>query len=161
MNLAKALKEKNRLVGEINRIKGIIARENSHDVRNPSTVNVQDLYDLLNTTVDTLVSLKTCIFKANIGIYAEITKLGELKSFAEWLRGLPVREGLEETQGFGGTLYSKTFTATIKQSDVDKIIANIQNRINDLQDTIDTYNATTDVAWTPSTNTVYKPSNIG
>ena len=66
MKLAKALKEKNRLVGEVKRLKDLIARENSRNVKSTSKVDCKQLWEDLDNATSLLIKIKTAIFKANV-----------------------------------------------------------------------------------------------
>ena len=143
MKLAKALKEKNRLVGEINRIKNIICRENSRNVKSSSKVDRNALWNELAHTTGRLIAIKAAIFKANAGIYEKIVMMAELKSKIGWISSLNTTNGVIEQPNYRGEgVISDTFDAFIKQEDVDQMISEIQNEIAALQDEIDEYNAT-------------------
>ena len=61
MKLAKALKVKNRLVGELNQLKVELQRENSRRSDNPSKIDCKSLYDAIIIKRDSLISLKSAI----------------------------------------------------------------------------------------------------
>lgn len=145
MKLAKALKEKNRLVGEINRIKVLICRENSRNVKSSSKTDVGDLFSQLDSTIKSLIAIKTAIFKANVGIYDKIVTLGELKTKIAWISEIPTRNEIEEQPSYNGTIMTKEYKAYMTQEDVDKQIAEIQIQIGKIQDEVDEYNATVSV----------------
>lgn len=145
MKLAQALKQKNRLVGEINKLRLLIARENSRRNDNTSTVSVLDAYKMLNSKRDELIKLKTAIAKANVGVYEYIETMGELKAHIAWFEGLPTQDGEEILPQYGTTPIKYVFNATFKRQDVDVEIAKLQSEINNLQDKIDNYNATTEI----------------
>ena len=153
MKLAKALKVKNRLVGELNQLKMELQRENSRRNDNPSKVDCKTLYIEIETKRDDLISLKAAICSANAGssnkeagIYQKIDKMSELKSFINFLAGLPKREG-EELTLIGANREKLTYqwTAFINQERADAITKELQLEINRLQDEVDEYNAVTDV----------------
>ena len=143
MKLAKALKEKNRLVGEVTRIKSLIERSNSRNVKSSTKTDCAALWFDFEETVRKLVNIKTAIFKANIGIYSKIVTMGELKTKAQWIKTLNTKDGAEEISNFRSEV-TKTehFVAHIKQEDVDRLTVEIQATIVALQDEIDEYNAT-------------------
>jgi hypothetical protein len=146
MKLAKALKEKNRLGGEVKRLKDLIQRENSKNIKSTSKVDCDKLWKDLESTTDQLIKIKTAIFKANAGIYGKITTIGELKSKVEWIKSLNTKDGVEDVPNYRGeSTKTEQYVAFVKQSDVDEMIVNIQESITSLQDDLDAYNATTEI----------------
>ena len=153
MKLAKALKVKNRLVGELNQLKTELQRENSRRDDNPSKVDCKSLYDDIETKRDNLIALKASICSANAGspnkdagIYQKIDEMSELKSFINFLAGLPKREGEELTLiGVNREKLTYQWTAFINQEKADALTKELQLKINKLQDEIDEYNAVTEV----------------
>jgi hypothetical protein len=142
MKLAKALKEKNRLVGEVNRLKGLIQRENSRDVKSTSKVDVALLWDALTNATTSLVAIKTAIFKANIGIYDKIVLMGELKAKAEWIKSLDTKDGIVEENTHYANPIVKEYKAYLNTEAIDNLTVELQEQIVVLQDEIDEYNAT-------------------
>lgn len=145
MKLAKALKEKNRLVGEINRLKVLINRENSRDVKSTSKVDVESLFSQLDAATKSLIAIKTAIFKANVGIYEKIVTLGELKTRIEWIKTILTRDGIEVYSQIRDAVITKEFKAYKTQEDIDNEIASLQIEIDKIQDAVDEYNATVSV----------------
>lgn len=142
MKLAKALKEKNRLVGEINRLKELIQRENSRNVKSKSTVDVGKLWEELDATSNKLVALKTAIFKANVGIYDKIVRMAELKGLAAWVVGISTDDETHEQPTYGGNSIVTEMKAHFNREAVDGIVKKFQDEIAKLQDEVDEYNAT-------------------
>ena len=146
MKLTKALKEKNRLVGEIKRLKDLIQRENSRNVKSTSKVDCKQLWTDLDNAIDNLVKIKTAIFKANAGIYQKIVTMGELKSKVEWIKTLNTKDGVEEVSNYRAeTIKTEQFVAYVKQEGIDNFIVSLQSSIASLQDDLDEYNATVNV----------------
>ena len=159
MKLAKALKEKNRIAGEINRLKTLISRENSRDVKSSSTVDVASLWiNLLNTT-EKLIKVKTEIFKANVCIYDKIVRMAELKGRSAWLSSINTNNEKIENP-YGTNIMVTEYKACMalnqnvnildlvrqfKLEDVDRMTKDLQDEIAKLQDEIDEYNATVSI----------------
>lgn len=144
MKLAKALKEKNRLAGEINRLRQLIARENSRNVKSSSTVDVSKLWNEMIETTEKLISLKAAIFKQNTGIYSKIVRMAELKGRAAWVVGLNTNNEKTE-QLYGERIIVTEFKAFKTREEVDNITKELQDEIAKLQDELDEYNATVTV----------------
>lgn len=146
MNLAQALKQKNRLAGEIARLQVILQRENSRRSDNVSTVDRQAVLNRILELSEQLGALKTRIALANVGIYSYLERMAELKSLIGFLQGLDKREG--EEVNFVGRDQEKlvyTWNSLVNQVNCDERVAKLQEQINALQDQVDTYNATTQV----------------
>jgi len=144
MKLAKALKEKNRLVGEVNRLKAIFTRENSRNAKASSKVDAGVVWMELQEATNKLISIKANIFKANSGIYSKIVRIGELKNMASWLPMLNTNN--ETSERWNGAAMEKIeMKAWMTLEDVDKQVVLFQKEIADLQDAIDEYNATVEV----------------
>ncbi len=145
MKLAKALKEKNRLVGEIVRLKAIIERENSRDEKSTSKVDRDDLWVRLANATESLISIKAAIFSANAKVYDKIARMGELKDRAQWITGLNTQDGVFENPSYRSEPTTRTMVAHKKQADIDIMTTALQEQIAALQDELDAYNATTEI----------------
>ena len=144
MKLAKALKEKNRVVGDINRLQELLRRENSRETKSTSTVNVEKVWEDLQAATDRIVAIKTAIFKANVGIYDKIVRMGELKSRISFLDMVPTKDGVEDIS-YGMSTGVKEYKAWMNQQMKDNEVLVFEKQIADLQDEIDEYNATVEV----------------
>lgn len=146
MNIAKALKVKNRLVGDIKKYQEIAYRENSRRSDNPSKINVEEVFTALNKTRMTLVQLKTAIVKASAPIAYELTALAEVKQILYWISTIPTREGDEKVSyGMSNEPEVYKWVAHVNREKLDMIVIALQQDANDLQDKIDDFNATTQI----------------
>ena len=146
MNLAQALKTKNRLAGELVRQQAILQRENARRSDNVSKVNCQEIWDKIQEVSNQLGELKGKITQANIGIYPMLERMAELKSRITFIQTLPKREGEDiQSMGYNQPNVTYTWTSFITQEACDAMVTVLQNQINDLQDKIDAYNATTQI----------------
>jgi len=146
MNLSQALKQKNRLAGELVRQQQILQRENARRSDSVSKVDRTEVWAKIQKLSEELGVLKGKITTANVGIYPSLERMAELKSRIAFLNGLPKREGEEVT--FVGRDQEKmvyTWDSHINQEQTDKMIADLQLQINNLQDQVDLHNATTEV----------------
>ena len=143
MKLAKALKEKNRLVGEVNRLKGLIMRDNSLETKYLEGKNRTKQWLDYTAAVEALVAIKTAIFKANTGIYRTIVLMSEKKAELGWITSLNTTNGVQETPNYRGEGVIKTeYSAYITQDGIDTRIVELQKEIARLQDELDEFNAT-------------------
>lgn len=146
MNISKALKIKNRLVGEVNRLQELIRRENSRRNDNLSKIDPKSVFEELTQTRQKLINLRGAINEASSPLSTKLVELTENKAFLNSVKSIPTREGEEVT--FVGTNREKlvyTWTAYLNQEAIDKIVVDYQNKINNLQDEIDLFNASTSV----------------
>lgn len=146
MTLSNALKQKNRLAGELVRLQQILLRENERRSDSTSTVDRQSIWDKIITVSNDLGVIKGKISEANIGIYSKLERMAELKSRISYLKTLPVHEGEEVV--FVGRDQEKmvyTWNSFINQESIDLKVESIQEEINSLQDEVDLYNATTEI----------------
>ncbi len=146
MNISKALKVKNRLVGELAKQQEIFKRENSRRNDNPSTVNAADVLLNVVAVFDKLVKLKGAINEASAPVSEKLAKLTELKQYINFVSSVPCREGEELTLiGSNREKLSYTWTALLNREKIDHEVSFLQKKINDLQDEIDTFNSQTTV----------------
>lgn len=144
MNLAQALKQKNRICGELNRLKQIFQRENARRSDSTSKVNQAEVFEKINQLTEQLVNLKAKIATANVGIYKDIEMMSEIKSTIAYINNLHKQTG--EEVSFVGRDNEKlvyTWTSYIDQEKCDAMAAKLQKNIEEIQDRIDTYNYTT------------------
>jgi len=146
MNLAQALKQKNRLAGELVRQQQILQRENARRSDSVSLIDREPVWNKILQLSDELGVLKGKITTANIGIYPLLERMAELKARITFIQSLPKREG--EEISFVGRDQEKlvyTWNSTINQQKSDDLVAKLQEQINTLQDQVDTYNSTTQI----------------
>lgn len=143
MNISKALKIKNRHIAEIQRLRGILSRDNSWKVDAPPATDHEALYTLLDNAIASLVGLKSAIGIASAPISGKLALLSELKGQLNWVQSLPVREGPENH--YRETTPPQVWTAYNTQAKVDQQAADFQIAINRLQDEVDEFNARTQV----------------
>jgi hypothetical protein len=150
ITLARALKEKNRIVGEINSLKKIFERENSRIENNTSTqVNREELWNKILDRTQKLIILKSKIAATNVNIYSLIEEMAELKTRIIFLQSLIKVEGTEEVNTFILEKYPnykpKVYTAYFNVTKVDEEVSELQKKIAFIQDEIDEYNAKTKI----------------
>jgi len=146
MKLSKALKEKKRLSAEIAQLKNLINSKNSFvkGSKVDEKFDVRELYSQLEKKVQDLVNLKIVINEANKEIQSSIYLLSEYKAMISFLDILNVTEGIVPES------YRQTETnyeVQIDEIERNKLRKQYQDKADNLQDAIDTYNYTTDVMW--------------
>lgn len=146
MNISKALKTKNRIAGELSRAKAIFARENSHRVGEDRKCDPKELLDAVNKAQEELVKVKTAIAVASAPLSEKLVRMGELKSRMSWLNELPIREGAQRERFGSEKAEPEVWEAFFATRDRDLEVEELQKAINALQDEIDDFNASTQVA---------------
>jgi len=146
MKLNQALKQKNRLAGDLVRQQQILQRENARRSDSVSKVDRAKVWENILAISDKLGELKAKIAVANVGIYSKLERMAELKSRIAYVTGLHKREGEEITfEGLQREKVSYTWSSEINQERADALVAQLEAQIAQLQDEVDEYNATHDI----------------
>lgn len=153
LNLSQALKHKNRLAGDVARLRDIVQRENSRKESQPARADVRAAFDESVARSRELAHFKGAIAAANAGvtdadrgIYGKLNLQAELRGLIVFIKALNTKEGEEvERVGFlsRDEAVRTVFVAVITREEVDRLTVAYQNEIDRLQDEIDEFNATT------------------
>jgi hypothetical protein len=148
MNISKALKVKNRLVGDINHRQALILSHNVRNAKNEPKVCTIDLLENLFLLRHKLVTLKGAISQASAPVAKELAELAETKSFAAWLATIPIKEQKEVASvGYGSQPTEVEWVSQITENRRQELLEKAKTIINDLQDKVDEFNATAQVHW--------------
>ena len=158
ITLSHALKHKNRLAGEIARLREIVQRENSRKENQTSRADVRAAFDENVARSRELAAFKGAIAAANAGvtgldrgIYGKLNLQAELRGLIAFIKDLNTKEGEEvERVGFlsRDEAVRTVFIATIARDEVDRLTVAYQTEIERLQDEIDEFNAITRIPLT-------------
>ena len=140
ITLAQALKEKNRIVGEISRLWELVENENSCWESHTRSVDVKETMKTIEFLVQKLVELKTKIGKANEGNLANMYALEECKSQMSRFSKLNTTENVRY-RGVNDDIM-EVCSAEITAQEVLQRHKTLQRQCNQLQDELDAYNAT-------------------
>ena len=140
ITLAQALKEKNRIVGEISKLWALVNRENSCWEIHKRSISVIETMKTINCYTEKLIELKTKIGKANEGNLQNMYALDEYKSQISKLDNLDTSEDIRY-RGINDDIM-EVRSAEITAADVIEQVKQLQLKCNQLQDAIDAYNAT-------------------
>jgi len=142
-NLAKALRIKNRVIGELAVLQKIFMRENSRRNDNLSKIDVKAIDEQIAEKWDELIAIKSAITVANVELYPKLAQLAETKAKLAFLSLLQTKEGEEKASvGYGGETITYNWTAYLNREAVDQRAKKLQELADSLQDDIDQYNAT-------------------
>ena len=148
ITLAKALKLKNRLAGRLTKVQEDIATYNSVLEEQVDKFNVVNALKEREQIQESLIDVKTAIIKANAPIQGMLIRHGELRSKIDWLKYIPIRDGVER-HGYQNT--EVTYVACLKKQQLDEEIKNLEKQIDGIQDEVDAFNHTTKVEVTQET----------
>lgn len=133
MNIKQALKQKSRLLGRLNRVTEQIPRYNLHEVDHTPAYDIRKLLKRQEEMLNEYIELKTKIHLASGPVREKIFLLSELKSQAFQLSRLKC-DGVRE--GYSG----KYLIPVISAPERDKMVAELESRIEDIQDELDHFN---------------------
>lgn len=155
MNIAQALKTKNRIIGEMNKLLSFVEKHNVSSKKAGSERPTQSggatpeavreaFFNYLEMGKK-LVGIKSSIQTASAPIAGKLVEMAETKSLLIKIQGLPVREAVTLEGGYGKEAYEVEYSSVITEKEQIALGEELQNKINDLQDEIDAFNATTQV----------------
>ena len=141
ITLAQALKEKNRLAGEISRLWGLFQQENSCQEDHTRSIDVAKTLQTIEHYTAKLVELKTKIGTANAGNLKNMYLLEEAKNRMAKLNGTNASEDSERAYiRNDGYTYIKR-SAVFNEARLLEMKRKLQIECNALQDKLDAYNA--------------------
>ncbi|MBR4674151.1 MAG: hypothetical protein IKP00_06755 [Victivallales bacterium] len=145
IRLAQALKEKNRLASEVERLWGLIIRENSKREDLTSVIDVAKTYELVQFYTEKLIELKTKIGLANAGNLQRIYRMDECKSQLSKL-DIVNTDDSTDLQRLTDTQYRELKRKVVfSESQILAMREELQQECNRLQDEMDEFNATTTI----------------
>ena len=146
MKIAKALKLKNQLAGEVAQLKDLLTKQNSRSTKQKFDYENREVLTRLRAKLDELVKVKAAVNAANAEVYDQIFRLAELKGLVTTLSGVDTKAGVfHEGRGFGEAAYEVEYVAQLGKVDVDKLVAELNAEIQSLQDGLDEFNFTRSV----------------
>ncbi len=140
ITLAQALKEKNRLAGEIRRLWGLFQHENSCQENHERSIDVEKTLQTIEHYTAKLVELKTKIGIANAGNLRNMYLLEEAKNRMAKLNETNGNEDSEREYTRDTYHYVKR-TAVFNEAKLLEMKRKLQIECNALQDKLDAYNA--------------------
>lgn len=151
ITLATALKKKKRLAGEVCALRSELEGNNSRNAKAIVKFDWSLKHEKYINAISKLVSLKAAIATANTPIHGKIAMLAELKTLITFYQTLNTTEGIIEGPDFSlaGSGQTQTdFRVSMNYAETRKQIDSIQERINNLQDELDSFNANQTIEWT-------------
>ena len=141
ITLAQALKEKNRLTGEIRRLWGLFQHENSCLENHTRSIDVEGTLRTIEHYTAKLVELKTKIGMANAGNLKNMYLLEEAKNRMAKLNETNTNDDDEREYAGTNSFHYIKRTAVFNDARVLEMKRKLQIECNALQDKLDAYNA--------------------
>jgi hypothetical protein len=95
----------------------------------------------LRAKIHELVKVIAALGAANAEAYNKIFRLAELKGLVATLSGQDTKSGVfHEGSRFGEPAYEVEYVAQLSKIDVDKLVAELKEEIQALQDALDEFN---------------------
>jgi len=137
ITVAKALKEKSRLVGRINNLMNVIGKENAKVEGSSRSIDVRELQSETMECMERLITVKGAIAVANHPVVAQIVELEEIKSMLSKLDKI----NTDDTPKHGyGMNKEQTINVVINAADILLQKQRLQERADALQDKLDEFN---------------------
>ena len=140
MTLARALKEKSRLVTKLTDLRRLIGEYNSVDVGFRRPVAVQDVLEKAGIVEENLIRIKVALAEANVGIARQLNEMMLLRGLLAFYESLDTSDHRIKAKDDGDEIRVERDVAIGKSEALAKT-EELQNRIDSLQDEVDEYNA--------------------
>lgn len=144
MTIKQALKQKNKLIKQIGENTKLMQEYNSIEVGNERPYSSVELLVKISEDTRELAKLKTKIHIANTPVLEDIFLMSELKSMIQSLKRMDCTEGKSNRDRY--RLESESFkTSEISLVKRNETIKELEVRIEEIQDRLDVFNATTQI----------------
>jgi hypothetical protein len=142
MNVKQALKQKNKLVGEIKECYRIIQTQNSIEEGNPRRYSVKNKISEIAKLTDELVILKAKLHRANSSVYEKIFQMAEIKGIIKELKKMDVSEGKQDSR-YGSVVSVKEVEMNVIERDA--IVKEYEAHVEVIQNELDIHNSNTNI----------------
>ena len=144
MTIKQALKQNNKLIKQIGENTKLMQEYNSVEVGNERPYSSVELLAQISEYTKELAKLKTKIHIANTPVLEDIFLMSELKSMAQSLKKMDCTEGKSNRDRY------RLESESVKTSEISLVkrneaIKEMEARIEEIQDKLDLFNATTQI----------------
>lgn len=144
MTIKQALKQKNKLIKQIGENTKLMQEYNSIEVGNERPYSSIILLAQITEDTKELANLKSKIHIANTPVLEDIFLMSELKSIAQSLKKMDCTEGKSNRDRY------RLESESVKTSEISLVrrnetIKELETRIEEIQDRLDVFNATTQI----------------
>ena len=144
MTIKQALKQKNKLVKNIAENTKLMQQHNSVEVGNQRPYSSTQLYKGIQKDTKELASLKAKIHIANAEVMEDIFWMSEMKSTIATLKKMDCTEGKSNRDRY--RMESEmVLTSEISLVSRNQEVKMLEEKIEEIQDKLDTFNATTEI----------------
>jgi hypothetical protein len=144
MTIKQGLKQKNKLVKNIAEKTKLLQQYNSVEVGNQRPYSTVVLYKQIQKETQELATLKAKIHIANTPVMEDIFWMSEMKSMIAALKKMDCTEGKSNRERF--RMESEmVLTSEISLVSRNEEIKSLESKIEEIQDKLDTFNATTEI----------------
>ena len=144
MTIKQVLKQKNKLVKNIAENTKLMQQHNSIEVGNQRPYSSSMLYNEIQKDTKELASLKARIHIANTPVMEDIFWMSEMKSTIAALKKMDCTEGKSNRDRY--RMESEiVLTSEISLVNRNQMIKLLETNIEEIQDKLDTFNATTEI----------------
>jgi hypothetical protein len=145
MTIKHALKLKNKLIKNIGENTKLMQEYNSVEVGNTRPYSSQMLYKQIEKDTKELASLKSKIHIANVPVMEDIFWMSEMKSTIVNLKKMACVEGKSNRDRYYRTEGESVMTSEISLVSRNEEIKMLEVKIEEIQDKLDVFNATTEI----------------
>jgi hypothetical protein len=145
MTIKQALKLKNKLIKNIGENTKLMQEYNSVEVGNTRPYSSQMLYKQIEKDTKELASLKSKIHIANVPVMEDIFWMSEMKSTIVNLKKMACVEGKSNRDRYYRTEGESVMTSEISLVSRNEEIKMLEVKIEEIQDKLDVFNATTEI----------------
>jgi hypothetical protein len=144
MTIKQALKQKNKLVKNIAENTKLLQQYNSVEVGNQRPYSTVVLYKQIQKETQELATLKAKIHIANTPVMEDIFWMSEMKSMIAALKKMDCTEGKSNRDRY--RMESEmVLTSEISLVSRNQEVKMLEEKIEEIQDKLDTFNATTEI----------------
>ena len=144
MTIKQALKQKNKLVKNIAENTKLLQQYNSVEVGNQRPYSTVVLYKQIQKETQELATLKAKIHIANTPVMEDIFWMSEMKSMIAALKKMDCTEGKSNRDRY--RMESEMIlTSEISLVSRNQEVKMLEEKIEEIQDKLDTFNATTEI----------------
>jgi hypothetical protein len=143
VNIAKALKLKNRLGSRIKKVQAKILQWNSNAKTTNVPVDVLSEFEEWIKLKNLIKEVSVAIYKSNATICDLLKEISEQKQTISFLSDLDTREGVVNPSRYSEATESIEYVATFGYNDVEEMKDEAEERVREIQDLLDDHNAKT------------------
>lgn len=147
MKISKALKLKNKKVAEYTDLLNKMLSSNSSDKTAKKNYNSKELYKQVVEAKEDIVRLKTAIHKASAPVRSKIFEIGEVKNLVNYFNRMSTVEGVVKNRSSYSAATEDVYVADFSEIEKVELVKGLQERIETLQEELDSFNATTEVEY--------------